>query len=72
MTTYNVSIPDSKNAFFLEFLELIGAEYNKEDEIDFQLTEEQQQILVEQDNIAIDQCTDANSFFQEMKNKYDL
>lgn len=72
MTTYNVSIPDSKNAFFLEFLELIGAEYNKEDEMDFQLTEEQQQILLEQDNISVDECIDANDFFQEMKNKYDL
>ncbi len=72
MTTYNVSIPDSKNAFFLEFLELIGAEYNKEDEMDFQLTEEQQQILLEQGNISVDECIDANDFFQEMKNKYDL
>ena len=72
MTTYNVSIPDSKNAFFLEFLELIGAEYNKEDEMDFQLTEEQQQILLEQGNISVDECIAANDFFQEMKNKYDL
>lgn len=72
MTTYNVSIPESKNAFFLEFLELIGAQYKKEEEINFQLTEEQKQILLLQENISLDQCIDAEEFYKELKNKYDL
>ena len=72
MTTYNVSIPDGKNSFFLEFLELIGAQYKKEDEIDFELTQEQKQILLQQENISLDQCMDAEDFYKEMKKKYDL
>ncbi|MHC5310552.1 hypothetical protein ACYSNM_10895 [Myroides sp. LJL116] len=72
MTTYNVSIPESKNAFFLEFLELIGAQYKKEEEINFQLTEEQKQILQQQENISLDQCIDAEEFYKELKNKYEL
>lgn len=72
MTTYNVSIPDGKNSFFLEFLELIGAQYKKEDEIDFQLTDEQKKILLDQENISLDDCKDADDFYKEMKKKYDL
>lgn len=72
MTTYNVSIPDGKNSFFLEFLELIGAQYKKEEEIDFELTQEQKQILLQQENISLDQCMDAEDFYKEMKKKYDL
>ena len=72
MTTYNVSIPDGKNSFFLEFLELIGAQYKKEDEIDCVLTQEQKQILLQQEHISLDQCMDAEDFYKEMKKKYDL
>lgn len=72
MTTYNVSIPDGKNSFFLEFLELIGAQYKKEDEIDFQLTDEQKKILLDQENISLEDCKDADDFYKEMKKKYDL
>lgn len=32
MTTYNVSIPDNKNSFFLELLDLLGAKYEKKQE----------------------------------------
>jgi hypothetical protein len=45
MTTYNVSIPDDKNSFFLEFLELIGAQYKKENEDSFELSDEQKKNL---------------------------
>lgn len=72
MITYNVSIPEDKQSFFQEFLELIGAQYKKEDEIDFELTQEQKQILLQQENISLDQCMDAEDFYKEMKKKYDL
>lgn len=72
MITYNVSIPDGKNSFFLEFLELIGAQYKKEDEIDFQLTDEQKKILLDQENISLEDCKDADDFYKEVKKKYDL
>ena len=43
MTTYNVSIPDNKDSFFREFLELIGAKYEKKQDT-FELSDEQKMI----------------------------
>lgn len=43
MITYHVTIPNNKNSFFLEFLKLIGAEY--QEEANFELTEEQKKLL---------------------------
>lgn len=72
MVTYNVSIPENKQSFFQEFLDIIGAQYKKEDEFDFQLTDQQKQVLLEQENISLDDCMDADDFFKEMKKKYEL
>lgn len=72
MISYNVSIPENKELFFQEFLEMIGAQYKKEEEIDFELTQEQKQILLQQENISLDQCINAEDFYKEMKKKYDL
>lgn len=44
MTTYNVSIPDNKNSFFLELLELIGAKYERKEENDV-ISEETKKML---------------------------
>ena len=71
MTTYNVSIPDNKKAFFLEFLELIGAQYQKDDS-DFLLTDQQKQVLLEQKHLSLDDCMDADDFLKEMQKKYGL
>lgn len=72
MISYNVSIPENKELFFQEFLEMIGAQYKKEEEIDFELTQEQKQNLLQQENISLDQCINAEDFYKEMKKKYDL
>lgn len=72
MTTYNVSVPENKKAFFLEFLELIGAQYEKESDLDFELSDEQKKILLDQENISLNECSDAEDFYKELKNKYDL
>lgn len=72
MKTYNVTIPDNKNSFFLEFLELIGAKYEKETDIDFTLSDKQKKILLDQKNISLDECTDAEDLYKELKNKYEL
>lgn len=72
MVTYNVSIPENKQSFFQEFLDMIGAQYKKEEEIDFQLTDQQKQVLLEQENISLDDCMDADDFLKEMKKKYEL
>ncbi|MDQ5929933.1 MAG: hypothetical protein QG594_1715 [Bacteroidota bacterium] len=46
MISYNVSIPDNKQQFFQEFLELIGADYEKNNQ-DFSINNEQKKILDE-------------------------
>lgn len=46
MITYNVLIPDNKQQFFQEFLELIGANYEKNNE-EFFISDEQKKILDE-------------------------
>jgi hypothetical protein len=46
MITYNVTIPENKEQFFQEFLELIGANYEKDNQ-DFFITNEQKKILDE-------------------------
>lgn len=46
MITYNVLIPDNKQQFFQEFLELIGANYEKNNE-EFFISDEQKIILDE-------------------------
>lgn len=46
MTEYNVFIPDNKQQFFQEFLELIGGNYEKNNETFF-ISNEQKKILDE-------------------------
>jgi len=72
MTTYNVSIPDDKNSFFLEFLELIGAQYKKENKDSFELSDEQKKILDSQANLDISEYQDNDEFLDELKKEYGL
>lgn len=44
MTTFRVTIPDDKTSFFLQFIELIGANAESED---FELTHEIKEMLDE-------------------------
>jgi ABC-type transporter MlaC component len=46
MITYNVLIPDNKQQFFQEFLELIGADYQQNNQ-EFFISDEQKKILDE-------------------------
>lgn len=38
----------------------------------FQLSDEQKKILTDQDNISLEECTDAEEFYKELKEKYEL
>ncbi len=71
MTTYNVSIPDNKDSFFREFLELIGAKYEKKQDT-FELSDEQKMILDNQDNLPLSEYQDNNEFVAELKKEYGL
>lgn len=70
MTTYNVSIPDNKNAFFLEFLELIGAQYEKEPDFVFELSDEQKKILDSQRELPLSDFQDNDEFLSELKKEH--
>jgi hypothetical protein len=41
-------------------------------ELSFTLSDEQKKILTDQDNISLDECTDAEDFYKELKGKYEL
>ena len=72
MTTYNVSIPDNKNSFFLEFLELIGAQYKKEKEDSFELSEQQKKILDERLKADKKDFIPARESLSKLREKYGL
>lgn len=71
MVTYNVSIPENKQSFFQEFLDMIGADYEKEAD-DFKLTKEQKKILdqrLKQDKKSFVSAKDA---LNQVRKKYEL
>lgn len=41
-------------------------------ELAYTLSDEQKKILTDQDNISLDECTDAEDFYNELKEKYEL
>lgn len=71
MATFKVAVPEDKASFFLEVLELIGATYESK-EIEFQLTDEQKQFLLSQNDVPIEDCRLASDVFEELKTKYGL
>ncbi|MFK7115675.1 hypothetical protein [Flavobacterium oreochromis] len=72
MISYNVNIPDNKQHFFLEFLELIGAKYEKKQEEDFTLTEEQKKILDARLNEPKTSFMPAREQLSQLREKYGL
>ena len=41
-------------------------------ELAFTLSNEQKKILTDQDNVSLEECTDAEDFYKELKEKYEL
>ncbi len=71
MTTFQVSVPESKISSFREFMEAIGAEYS-EFTSGFELTEEQKKLLDKIDDIPPSEYTPANVFLQQIRREYEL
>jgi hypothetical protein len=71
MITYNVTVPDNKEEFFQEFLDLIGASYNKENE-DFFLTDDQKKILDERLREDKSSFISARESLSQLRTKYGL
>lgn len=72
MTTYNVSIPDNKNDFFLEILEFIGAHYEKKSDDSFELPDEQKKILDERLKADKKDFVPAREAQKKLREKYGL
>lgn len=71
MISYNVSIPENKQSFFQEFLDMIGADYEKKSD-DFKLSKEQKKILdnrLKQDKKNFEP---AKEVLKQVRQKYDL
>lgn len=71
MITYNVSIPENKQSFFQEFLDMIGADYEKNLD-DFKLSKEHKEILdqrLKQDKRSFVSAKDA---LKQVRDKYEL
>ncbi|WP_447951800.1 hypothetical protein [Chryseobacterium koreense] len=72
MTAFNVSIPDNKISFFQEFLDMIGARYEKTEDYDFVLSDEQKKILDSQEDLPLSEYQDSDEFLEELKKEYGL
>jgi hypothetical protein len=71
MITYNVLIPDNKQQFFQEFLELIGADYEKNN-LDFFISNEQKKILDERLKEDKTNFISARESLNQLRKKYGL
>lgn len=71
MILYNVAIPDNKQQFFQEFLELIGANYEKENQ-NFFITDEQKNILEERLKEDKTSFISARESLSQLREKHDL
>lgn len=71
MTNYNVLIPSNKEQFFQEFLELIGANYEKNSQ-EFLISDEQKKILDERINEDKTNFISARESLAQLRTKYGL
>ena len=71
MITYNVAIPDNKQQFFQEFLELIGANYEKDNQ-DFFITDQQKKTLDERLKEDKSSFISARESLSQLREKYGL
>lgn len=71
MISYSVTIPDAKQSFFQEFLEIMGADYKK-NENDLQLSEQQKKILDERLKADKKDFIPAREALNKIRQKYEL
>ena len=71
MISYNVSIPEEKQSFFQEFLEIIGADYEKKQD-DFKLSNVQKKVLDERLKSEKKDFVPAREALNKLRQKYEL
>jgi len=79
METFKVTIPEDKKAFFLQFLELIGATFKKENTSSIVAEEQTEYLSKTQQEILENRLSDDNAVFldareeqNKLKEKYGL
>lgn len=71
MILYNVSIPENKQSFFQEFLDMIGVEYEKKQEV-FELTDKQKKVLDQRLKEDVKTFIPARESLKQLREKYEL
>jgi hypothetical protein len=72
MVSYKVNVPDNKQSFFQEFLDLIGAEYEKNQNADFELSDVQKETLNERLKSEKNEFVSARESLEKLHKTYGL
>jgi len=72
MVSYKVNVPDNKQSFFQEFLDLIGAEYEKNQNADFELSDVQKETLNERLKSEENEFVSARESLEKLRKTYGL
>lgn len=72
MVSYKVNVPENKQSFFQEFLEMIGAEYEKNQDQEFELSDAQIKILDERLESDKNEFVSARESLEKLRKTYGL
>ena len=72
MVSYKVNVPENKQSFFQEFLEMIGAEYEKNQDQEFELSDAQIKILDERLESDKNEFVSARESLEKLRRTYGL
>lgn len=72
MISYKVNVPENKQSFFQEFLEMIGAEYEKNQSQEFELSDAQIKTLDERLNSDKEEFVSAREGLEKLRKTYGL
>lgn len=72
MAEFNVSVPENKKSFFLEFLKLIGAKYQEKKDFENPLTEEQKTMIDNRLDSKSEEFIPAREALIQLREKYGI
>ncbi len=72
MVSYKVNVPENKQSFFQEFLEMIGAEYEKNQNADFELSDSQKETLDVRLKADKKEFVSARESLEKLRKNYEL
>ncbi len=72
MVSYKVNVPENKQSFFQEFMEMIGAEYEKNQNADFELSDAQKETLDQRLKSEENEFVSARESLEKLRKTYGL